>query len=84
MSETIYELKSPVKDSRTGEVRWWRMCGRVVKKDSGQVAVYIDALPVNFDGFLAAMTPNPDYKRGESSSQAPERVQEGRIEHRPG
>ena len=49
--------------SVAGEIRWWRMCGRLVKKDNGQVAVYLDALPVNFDGFLAAMTPNPDYQR---------------------
>ena len=63
MAETLYELKSPVKDPRTGEIRWWRLCGRVVKKENGQVAVYIDALPIKFDGFLAAMAPNPDYQR---------------------
>ena len=52
-----YDVKVPVK-SKDGQIRFWRGIGRVVQQGD-KFSLYLDVVPVGWDGYAALMTPEP-------------------------
>lgn len=64
------------KDKNGDEKTRWIKCGVVMDTKSGGQAVYIESLPINFDGWLMMKEPMPKenqkpYNKPDTSNQTP-------------